>query len=106
MLKTETEVINTSSIIHGPSINIPVEPINCNLPCFSIPSFISDNRRIYTRQQKRGTFRDSTLSQDSSICTKKKARIDVDNNSNFNSDCINNSDRSPLSIDPKSSEGL
>ncbi|CAM4954534.1 unnamed protein product [Rotaria socialis] len=96
-LQAKEEIMSTSSIIDDQSIN-------STLPFIPMPSLIPDNRRIYTRQQKRRTFREPNAIQDSSICTKRKTRFDADINSNFNSDCTNNSDHSPIPIDQQSIE--
>ncbi|CAF3958747.1 unnamed protein product, partial [Rotaria magnacalcarata] len=96
-LQAEEETMSISSIIDDQSIN-------STLPFIAMPSLIPDNRRIYTRQQKRRTFREPNAIQDSSICTKRRTRFDTDINSNFNSDCTNNSDHSPVPIDQQSIE--
>ena len=61
------------------------------LESMAMPSSPPDNRRTSIRQQKRRTF---PTPKDSSISPKKRTRFDFENNSNFQTDNINNSDHS------------
>ncbi len=81
-------------------MSIFTEPIPPCLLSISLPNSPPDNRRISIRQQKRRTFRDL---KDLSISTKKKPRLDIDINSNFNIDSINNSDNSPIPLEHQQS---
>ncbi|CAF1095607.1 unnamed protein product [Rotaria sordida] len=102
-LQVKEEPINTSSSIEQ-STSALIESKASSLPCSPMVNITSDNRRISTRQQKRRTFRDPNNTQDSSIYTKKKARFDTDINSNYNIDCINNNDHSPIPMEQQSLE--
>jgi len=93
------EIIDNSSTT-SQLVSIFTEPIPPCLLSISLPNSPPDNRRISIRQQKRRTFRDL---KDLSISTKKKPRLDIDINSNFNIDNINNSDNSPIPLEHQQS---
>ncbi len=77
------------------------QPIVSSLPSITTPNSSPDNRRASTRQPKRRTFRDSTISM------KKRTRLDAEINSNFNVDnIINNSDHIPIPIEQQSVESM
>ncbi|UJR21352.1 hypothetical protein I4U23_024445 [Adineta vaga] len=80
--------INTSDIFLHPVYDkeeiIDNSPIDAFLPNIQQPTSPIDNRRALTRQQKRRTLREPSVS------SKKRTRLDTDLNSNYSMDNLSN----------------